>query len=236
MQSHPGCAGERDSTSLGKADEGQDAGHFFCLLPGKLSKHRGVFSQGGPGLIVRPGLAAAAIGQGQGTADARLVPGAGAELLRLLPGEDADAQNGHGIAVLLAVELLEALPHDPGTALGQLAEDSGRLPAPPLQLGQGGLLLHRETVAMLLEHRKAAPEKIIRPIFEDSEGSPVLFPAWAFPELQNLPEGRGGGIVIHNHPDALCRVSVSDPFELADADTPEMLETLRGLCHDQATE
>lgn len=97
-------------------------------------------------------------------------------------------------------------------------------------------LLRRETVAMLLEHRKAAPEKIIRPIFEDSEGSPVLFPAWAFPELQKLPEGRGGGNVIHNHPDAVCRVSVSDPFELADADTPEMLETLRGLCHDQATE
>ena len=97
-------------------------------------------------------------------------------------------------------------------------------------------LLRRETVAMLLEHRKAAPEKIIRPIFEDSEGCPVLFPAWAFPELQNLPEGRGGGAVIGNHPDALCRVSVSDPFELADADTPEMLETLRGLCHDQETE
>ena len=97
-------------------------------------------------------------------------------------------------------------------------------------------LLRRETVAMLLEHRKSAPEKIIRPIFEDSEGSPVLFPAWAFPELQKLPEGRGGGSVIQSHPDALCRVSVSDPFELADADTPEMLETLRGLCHDQATE
>ena len=97
-------------------------------------------------------------------------------------------------------------------------------------------LLRRETVAMLLEHRKAAPEQIIRPIFEDSEGSPVLFPAWAFPELRNLPEGKGGGAVIGNHPDALCRVSVSDPFELADADTPEMLETLRGLCHDQETE
>ena len=96
-------------------------------------------------------------------------------------------------------------------------------------------LLRRETVAMLLEHRKAAPEQIIRPIFEDSEGSPVLFPAWTFPELRNLPEGRGGGAVIQNHPDALCRVSVSDPFELADADTPEMLETLRGLCHDQET-
>lgn len=93
-------------------------------------------------------------------------------------------------------------------------------------------LLRRETVALLLEHRNADPDRIIRPVFENSEGSPVLFPAWAFPELKTLPEGRGGGAVIQNHPDALCRVSVSDPFELADADTPEMLETLRGLCHD----
>jgi len=29
-----------------------------------------------------------------------------------------------------------------------------------------------------------------------------------------------------------CRVSVADPFELADADTPETLELLKGLCHD----
>ena len=93
-------------------------------------------------------------------------------------------------------------------------------------------LLRRETVALLLEHRKVDPDRIIRPVFENSEGSPVLFPAWAFPELKTLPEGRGGGAVIQNHPDAVCRVSVSDPFELADADTPEMLETLRGLCHD----
>ena len=93
-------------------------------------------------------------------------------------------------------------------------------------------LLRRETVALLLEHRNADPDRIIRPVFENSEGSPVLFPAWAFPELKTLPEGRGGGAVIQNHPDAVCRVSVSDPFELADADTPEMLETLRGLCHD----
>ena len=93
-------------------------------------------------------------------------------------------------------------------------------------------LLRRETVAMLLEIRKENPDRIIRPAYEDSEGSPVLFPAWAFPELKTLPEGKGGGVVIHNHPHEVCRVSVSNPFELADADTPETLELLKGLCHD----
>ena len=93
-------------------------------------------------------------------------------------------------------------------------------------------LLRRETVAMLLEIRKENPDRIIRPAYEDSEGSPVLFPAWAFPELKTLPEGKGGGVVIKNHPHEVYRVSVFDPFELADADTPETLELLKGLCHD----
>ena len=93
-------------------------------------------------------------------------------------------------------------------------------------------LLRRETLAMLLEIQKENPNRIIRPAYEDSEGSPVLFPSWAFPELKALPEGKGGGIVIKNHPQEVYRVSVSNPFELADADTPETLELLKGLCHD----
>ena len=87
-------------------------------------------------------------------------------------------------------------------------------------------LLRRETVEMLLEKWKEAQDMILRPIYEDAEGSPVLFPRWAFPELMELPEGKGGGVVIKNHPQTVCRVSVADPFELADADTPETLEFL----------
>lgn len=90
-------------------------------------------------------------------------------------------------------------------------------------------LLRRETVAVLLETWKEEPNAIIRPAYEDSEGSPVLFPTWAIPELKNLPEGKGGGFVIKKHPHEILRVSVSDPFELADADTPETLELLKQL-------
>ena len=93
-------------------------------------------------------------------------------------------------------------------------------------------LLRRETVAMLLQSWQQNPNCLVRPIHEDTEGSPVLFPAWAFPELKSLPEGKGGGVVVRNHPHQVIRVSVSDPFELADADTPETLELLKGLCHD----
>ena len=90
-------------------------------------------------------------------------------------------------------------------------------------------LLRRETIAKLLQSWTEHPNCIIRPIHEDTEGSPVLFPAWAFPELKNLPEGKGGGVVIKNHPNDRVCVSVSDPFELADADTPETLALLRQL-------
>ena len=74
--------------------------------------------------------------------------------------------------------------------------------------------------------------KIIRPAYEETEGSPVLFPAWAFAELKNLPEGKGGGVVVQRHIHEVYRVSVSNPFELADVDTPEMLTMLEGFCHD----
>ena len=90
-------------------------------------------------------------------------------------------------------------------------------------------LLRRETVAKLLQNWQQHPDSMIRPIYEDTEGSPVLFPSWTFPELKNLPVGKGGGFVIKNHPHNLIHVSVSDPFELADADTPETLELLRQL-------
>ena len=88
-------------------------------------------------------------------------------------------------------------------------------------------LLRRETVEMLLQNWKQHPDCMVRPVYEDTQGSPVLFPAWTFPELKTLPEGKGGNVIIKNHPQDLIRVSVSDPFELADADMPDTLELLR---------
>ena len=85
---------------------------------------------------------------------------------------------------------------------------------------------------MLLEAGKEHPGDIIRPVYEDAVGSPVLFPAWAIPELKCLPEGKGGGFLIQKYPHAVCGVSIANPFELADADTPETLELLKGLYHD----
>lgn len=93
-------------------------------------------------------------------------------------------------------------------------------------------LLRRYTVEIMLQNWKTFQHLIFRPCFEDTPGSPVLFPRWAFPELRSLPEGKGGGYVVRNHPEEVHTIQVSTAFELADADTPEMLEILRGLYHD----
>ena len=125
--------------------------------------------------------------------------------------------------------LLHDLPHRSDTVrlgLEALGELDGCMFLPGDQP-----LLRRETVARLLDCWQESPDSIVRPIHEDTVGSPVLFPAWAFAELRNLPEGKGGGVVIRNHPHDVLGVSVSDPFELADADTPETLELLQCLHH-----
>lgn len=90
-------------------------------------------------------------------------------------------------------------------------------------------LLRRHTVEIMLENWRTFQNLIFRPCFEDTPGSPVLFPRWAFPELRALPEGKGGGFVVRNHPDEVHTVQVPTAFELADADTPEMLELLLQL-------
>ena len=88
-------------------------------------------------------------------------------------------------------------------------------------------LLRRETVAMLLERWKEEPDSIVRPAYEENEGSPVLFPSWSFSELQNLPEGKGGNVVVKAHPEAVKHIFIEDPLELIDVDTRSTLELLQ---------
>ena len=69
---------------------------------------------------------------------------------------------------------------------------------------------------------------IWRPCCNGTPGSPVLFPNWTFSELLNLPEGKGGGFVMKKYPEAVRHTEITDAWELVDADTPEILETLKG--------
>lgn len=86
-------------------------------------------------------------------------------------------------------------------------------------------LLGRETVAALALGAVNEPERILRPAFEGKPGAPVLFPAWAFAQLRQLPPGAGGGAVIRRYPDRVGLIPAGEK-ELMDADTPEMLARL----------
>ena len=91
-------------------------------------------------------------------------------------------------------------------------------------------LLRPETVEKLVSHWENNPQRMVRPACEGTPGSPVVFPRWTFPQLRNLPEGKGGGWVMNRHPDCVDLVPIDDPHELMDADTPQTLDMLqRGI-------
>ena len=86
--------------------------------------------------------------------------------------------------------------------------------------------LTAQSVANLCAAFEDAPEKIWRLSWQGTVGNPVLFPKSTFPELLNLPVGKGGGAVVKKHPDLVDTVEVADERELVDVDTPEILASL----------
>jgi len=87
-------------------------------------------------------------------------------------------------------------------------------------------LLRRDTVAALALASANEPDSIWRPVYEETHGSPVVFPEWSFEELRNLPEGKGGNVVIKKYPERLRTITVPDIYELKDVDCPKDLEEL----------
>lgn len=87
-------------------------------------------------------------------------------------------------------------------------------------------LMQRDTVAALALSGIHDPQSIWRPAFENTPGAPVLFPAWTFPELLSLPEGKGGGYIIKKYPQRVRYLPVRDPYELHDVDTSADLKVL----------
>lgn len=117
---------------------------------------------------------------------------------------------------------------NPGAAEGQSA--SIRLGLSEL-LDMDGVLfsvcdqpwLRRESVERLLERFSASPSCICALSWQGKRGNPVIFPAALFPELLALTGDRGGGRVIHTHPERLRLVEAEDGRELRDVDTPDGL-------------
>ncbi|MDO4490890.1 MAG: NTP transferase domain-containing protein [Lachnospiraceae bacterium] len=67
---------------------------------------------------------------------------------------------------------------------------------------------------------------IFRLAYQERQGTPVAFPAWAFPLLKTLPEGKGGTIILKEYPDRVKTLEAAGQWELMDVDTPEDREEL----------
>lgn len=87
-------------------------------------------------------------------------------------------------------------------------------------------LLRRETIQALLDAAARDRDNIWRPCWGEEPGSPVLFPRWAFGQLKELPQGKGGGYIARLYPERVRTLPVSDPYELVDVDDREALALL----------
>ena len=96
-------------------------------------------------------------------------------------------------------------------------------------------LLRRESLEAMVRdfHAQKETERVILRLgwraggAEPLLGSPVLFGSGHFDALRALPEGKGGGVVIRQHPGCVRAVYAQSAEELEDADTVERLEALK---------
>lgn len=125
-----------------------------------------------------------------------------------------------------------------GTDAGERGTEAEIKIAPPAENGLEGCMfcpgdqpmLGRETVASLALCAASGKNTIWRAAWNGQEGSPVLFPAWVFPELLALPEGKGGGFAAGKHRELVRTVSARSQWELKDVDCLEDLELLAEKC------
>ena len=97
-------------------------------------------------------------------------------------------------------------------------------------------LLRTESVeAVVRAFYSTKKRDICRLSYGGRVGSPVLFGRRYFEPLQHLPEGKGGSFLIRQNPDAVQEVPAASLWELADADTPEVLEQLEAQLQDQSS-
>ena len=80
-------------------------------------------------------------------------------------------------------------------------------------------LIDKDSISNLIKAADEHNNEIVRLCFGETEGSPVGFPKSLFEELLNLPEGKGGNVVVKNNPARVHPVMANREYELWDVDT-----------------
>jgi len=88
--------------------------------------------------------------------------------------------------------------------------------------------LRSATVALLLARQAATGAGLAVPVHAGRRGHPLLIAARLIPEIERLDPARGLRHLLDLHPGELFTVETDDPGCIADVDTPEDYERLRG--------
>lgn len=88
-------------------------------------------------------------------------------------------------------------------------------------------LLTAETLQSLAIASASQKEYCFRPKYNETVGTPTVFPKSFYRELMNLPTGKGGNILIKKYPEMLKYISIRDEYELMDVDTREDIVRLQ---------
>lgn len=87
-------------------------------------------------------------------------------------------------------------------------------------------LISRTSIQLLCLTFLYYKDKICRLSFNETAGSPVIFPSRYYDELLTLPEGKGGGFLAKKYPEQVILIPAQDEYELFDIDTPDDLTHL----------
>lgn len=82
----------------------------------------------------------------------------------------------------------------------------------------------KDSLSIMISMAAEKKEGIFRMSYQGSVGAPVLFWKEYFEELEDLPKGKGGSVIIKNHQDKLYPVEAKEEYELWDIDTKEDYE------------
>jgi molybdenum cofactor cytidylyltransferase len=117
-------------------------------------------------------------------------------------------EDGQGTSIAAGAA---ALAPDTEAALVVLG-DQPRLPA--------------DVIPTLLRERQRTGKAIVAPVYQGTQGTPVLFAAAVFPELVALKGDAGARAVVGARPERVARVVIEAAMPL-DVDTPDDYDRLR---------
>ena len=91
-------------------------------------------------------------------------------------------------------------------------------------------LVHSASLQKMAAQFFSHPERAVRLCFDQTQGSPVIFPAACREALMNYTGDRGGMEVLRERQIPCDGVQAEYVWELWDADTPEEMERIREVC------